>query len=72
MQRLSCELCGSNDIVKQEGLYVCQHCGSKYSPDEAKKLLVQGTVQINYLPSTDNLLELADNAFKARNPRNSL
>ena len=66
MQRLQCELCGSNDIVKQEGLYVCQHCGSKYSPNEAKKLLVQGTVQINYLPSTDNLLELADNAFKAR------
>lgn len=66
MQRLSCELCGSNDIVKQEGLYVCQHCGSKYSPAEAKKMLVQGTVQINYLPSTDNLLELADNAFKAR------
>ena len=37
MKKLVCELCGSTDIVKQEGLFVCQACGTKYSTEEAKK-----------------------------------
>ncbi len=37
-----CELCGCNDIRKQNGLYVCQKCGAKYSVEEAKKLVVTG------------------------------
>lgn len=28
MQKLTCEMCGGNDLVKQNGLYVCQHCGT--------------------------------------------
>ncbi len=67
MQRLKCELCGSNDIVKQGGLYVCQHCGTKYSSDDAKKMMFQGTVRVNNLPSTNNLLELADSSLDAQN-----
>ena len=39
MKPLMCELCGSNDMVKQEGLYVCQHCGTKYTVEEARKLM---------------------------------
>jgi len=31
LQKLTCEMCGGNDIVKENGLYVCQHCGTKYS-----------------------------------------
>ncbi len=30
-------MCGSNDIVKKDGLYVCQFCGTKYSVEDAKK-----------------------------------
>ena len=41
MKAMVCELCGSNDIVKQDGLYVCQHCGTKYSLEEAKKIMVE-------------------------------
>ena len=29
MKRLICELCGSNDFIKTEGLFVCQACGTK-------------------------------------------
>ncbi|MDO4387309.1 MAG: TFIIB-type zinc finger domain-containing protein [Clostridia bacterium] len=37
MQPIICEICGSNDIVKQDGVFVCQHCGTKYSADEVRK-----------------------------------
>ncbi len=33
-----CELCGSNDFVKTDGMFVCQGCQTKYTLEEAKKL----------------------------------
>ena len=47
MKRLTCEMCGSNDFIKDEGLWVCQVCGVKYSTEEAKKMMVEGTVEIS-------------------------
>ena len=41
MKSIKCELCGSNDVVKKDDLFVCQYCGTKYTPEEAKKLLVE-------------------------------
>ena len=48
MKALVCEMCGSNDLVKQEGVFVCQSCGCKYSVEEAKKLMIEvsGSVSI--------------------------
>ena len=37
MKQLVCEMCGSNDLVKDNGLFVCQSCGCKYTVEEAKK-----------------------------------
>ena len=37
MKKLVCEMCGSSDMVKQDGMFVCQTCGVKYSLEEAKK-----------------------------------
>lgn len=42
MKKLVCELCGSDDIVKQEGCFVCQQCGTKYSIEEAKRMMMEG------------------------------
>lgn len=39
-------MCGSNNILKQDTFYVCQDCGVKYTPEEAKKLLVEITDEI--------------------------
>lgn len=64
MQAMVCELCGSNDIVKQDGLYVCQHCGTKYTIEEAKKLI--GTVKIDTSEEIVNLQELARRAFREK------
>ena len=62
MQAIKCEMCGSTDFVKQDGLFVCQHCGAKYTVEEAKKLMVEGTVKIDTTEKLDNLRVLAERA----------
>ena len=42
MKAIKCEMCGSNDIIKKDGYYVCENCGTKYTPDEARKMLKIG------------------------------
>lgn len=46
MQAIKCELCGSNQLIKNDGYYQCEHCGTKYTLEEAKKLIVSGTVEV--------------------------
>lgn len=46
MKQLTCEMCGSTDLMKQDGVFVCQTCGTKYSVEEAKKMMVEGTVEV--------------------------
>ena len=58
MKQLTCEMCGSNDLVKQEGVFVCQSCGCKYSVEEAKKMMVEGTVEVTGTVKVDNSDEL--------------
>lgn len=47
MKALVCEMCGSQDLVKTDSMFVCQNCGTKYTVEEAKKMMVEGTVQID-------------------------
>lgn len=47
MKAMVCEMCGSNDLIKEHGLFVCQNCGTKYSIEEARKLLIEGTVDVS-------------------------
>lgn len=69
MKALVCEMCGSQDLVKQDGMYVCRNCGTKYAPEEAKKLMVEvsGSVKIDNTGRIENLYELAR---RARNDKN--
>lgn len=46
MKKLQCEMCGSTDMIKQDGVYVCQSCGIKYTLEEARKLLIDGVVEV--------------------------
>lgn len=44
MQKLQCELCGSVDITRtDDGFFRCEHCGCKYTLEQAKAML--GTVE---------------------------
>lgn len=68
MKAMVCELCGGNQFVKQDGMFVCQHCNTKYTVEEAKKLIVEGTVKID---DTDELKNLYDLARRAKDDNNS-
>lgn len=76
MNQLVCELCGSTDILKDGGVFVCQQCGCKYSLEEARKLMglsagtvdVSGsTVKIDSSSKLNNLYILARRAKETQN-----
>ncbi len=74
MKQLTCEMCGSTDLLKQDGVFVCQTCGTKYSVEEAKKMMIEGTVdvsgstvKVDKSGELDNLLVLAERALKEGN-----
>ena len=70
MKRITCEMCGSTDLVKKDGLFECQSCGTKYSVEEAKKMMVEGTVNVEGTVKIDdtnkinNLIKNAKTLFK--------
>lgn len=47
MKQLTCEMCGSTDLIKKDGVFVCQSCGCKYSVEEAKKMMIEGIVDVS-------------------------
>lgn len=71
MKAIVCEMCGSQDLVKQDGMYVCQNCGTKYSPDDAKKLMVEvsGTVKVDNSQKIENYYQLARRAKASGNSK---
>lgn len=68
-----CELCGGNDLVKENGFFTCQHCGTRYSLEEARKMMIEGTVQVAGTVRVDNsgkignYLMMAGSAFGVEN-----
>ncbi len=74
MKQLTCEMCGGTDLIKQDGVFVCQSCGCKYSVEEAKKMMIEGivdvtgsTIKVDNTSNIENYLKLAENAFSANN-----
>ena len=41
MKKIVCEMCGDSNLIKQDGLFVCQTCGCKYTLEEARKMMVE-------------------------------
>lgn len=54
MKQLTCEMCGGTDLIKDGGVFVCQTCGCKYSIEEAKRMMVEGTVDVQGTVKVDN------------------
>lgn len=75
MKQLVCEMCGSTELLKQDGVFVCQSCGTKYSVEEAKKMMVEGTVEVQGTVKVDdsskiaNYFTMAENAYEAENKK---
>lgn len=69
MKQLTCEMCGSTDLIKQDGFFVCQTCGTKYSVEEAKKMMIEGTVDVQgtvKVDRSDNIEKIYQLARRAR------
>ena len=74
MKQIKCEMCGSTDLIKVDGVFVCQSCGTKYSVEEARKMMIEGTVdvsgstlKIDNEDKIDNLYQLARRANESNN-----
>ena len=75
MKALVCELCGSNEFIKEDGYFVCQHCKTKYSTEEARKLMIEGKVDVSgstvKIDSSEELENLYQLARRAKDNENS-
>lgn len=71
MKKLTCEMCGSNDLVKQGGFYVCQHCGTRFAAEEAGQGPADGTVPTGNKKETGNLYRLARRAAEEEDRKNA-
>lgn len=58
MKQLICEMCGGNDLIKQDGVFVCQNCGTKYTVEEAKKMMKEVVEKV--ASATDAVKEATD------------
>ena len=71
MKQIKCEMCGSTDLLKQDGVFVCQSCGCKYTVEEAKKLMVEGVVEVKGEVKIDKKEELNNLYILARRARDA-
>ena len=75
MKQLTCEMCGATDLLKQDGVFVCQSCGTKYSVEEAKKMMIEGTVDVSgskvKVDSSEEIENLYQIARRAKDSNNS-
>lgn len=74
MKAMVCEMCGGNEVVKTGGMYVCQHCGTKYDAQEARKLFVtiSGPVAVDGVATADNLMERAQEFYDRGDEKKAL
>ena len=70
MKQLTCEICGSTDLLKQDGVFVCQSCGCKYSVEEAKKMMIEGVVEVTGTVKVDNNENVENYLQNARHAKN--
>lgn len=54
MKKMICEVCGGSNFLKENGVFVCQIYGMKYSLAEAKKLVKE-------VPDTEQSVNYAEN-----------
>lgn len=78
MKQMVCEMCGGTDLQKEDGVFVCKSCGCKYSVEEARKLMIEGTVdvtgstvKVDTSGELKNLYELARRAKTDGNSENA-
>ena len=79
MKKIVCEMCSSNDVIKDGEFYVCQACGTKYTVESARSLLkdigtidIKGKVEIDSSNQVESLTAMANNALSSNNYKDAL
>ena len=81
MKKIVCELCEGTQFIKENGMFVCQGCGTKYTIEEARSMMIEvegdADAQASSSPAVsfinpnkaqiDNILVLATTAYEAQN-----
>ena len=71
MKAIICEMCSGHDFIKDGDYYVCQSCGTKYTIESAKKLMMEiegkvdvsgSTIQDDNTKQTEKLRKAAEYA----------
>lgn len=65
MRHLTCEMCGSTVLLEQDGVYICQACGNKYSIEPPKKTVVEGPVELSGNISIQGKVNVVDHKFES-------
>jgi hypothetical protein len=39
MKQMVCEICDGKELIKRDGVFVCQNCQANYSVEDAKKMM---------------------------------
>ena len=75
MKALVCEMCSSPNLIKKDGMYVCENCGTRYTIEEARKLMIEGPVDVSgstiKIDTSNELANLYQIARRAKNDNNS-
>lgn len=75
MKALVCDICGSNEIVKDGEYFVCQSCGTKYTTEAVRKMMVEitepvtvtGSVVAENVATAENLMDRAKGFLREKN-----
>ncbi|MBQ8931959.1 MAG: hypothetical protein IJ045_05955 [Ruminiclostridium sp.] len=54
MGKIICEMCGNSDLLKDGDYFVCQFCSAKYTVEDARKMMIEGTVDVQGTVKVDN------------------
>ena len=63
MKAIKCSMCGSVDLIKQGDYYICQNCGTKYSDEDIKRIIVSGKIKVDNSEIVENRYLLARQAI---------
>ena len=64
VKRIACEVCGSNELIKQDGVFICEACGCKYTLEEVRKMTIEGTVEVVGTVQVDTTKQIVEQVGK--------
>ena len=58
MGKVSCEVCGSNNIIKEADSFVCQSCGTKYTLEAMRSMFRSISENVSANPSYSSAAQI--------------